>query len=220
MNKSQVIENFLSDNELFEIEKEFRYHYDTKVWIEGTEHEMQAHSHYWYPGPSYAEKLCSYLNSKIQLLFPNNTCDNWHILNAFKPYGIHTDSLDDEHDAGTHSLPDGYRFGWTFLIPLADFDTNTIIFNEGSDKMKVSTKWIEKENRTPQNVIDDETREQYLSHQGKDIVDYFSIERVFPWKKGTLLAMDRSSFHCSDNFIKKNVLEKRALIGWSLIKVQ
>lgn len=217
--KTTVIENFMSDEELLEIEKTFRYHYDTKVWIEGTENEMQAHSHYWYPGPSYSKKLCSFIDNKIQLLFPNNTCDNWHILNAFKPYGIHTDSLDDEHDAGTHSLPTGYKFGWTFLIPLADFDTHTIIFNESSDKMKVSTRWIEKENRMPQCIISDDIHEKYLTHQCKSIVDYFSIETIFPWKKGTLLAMPRSSFHCSDNFIKKNILEKRAIVGWSLMKI-
>ena len=214
--KTTIIENFLSEDEIFEIEKTFRLKYDTVLWKEPTEHETIAHALYWYPGPSYKQELCTFINEKIQTLFSNNSCDNWHILNAYKPYGIHTDSMDEVGTSYTHSLPENYKFGWTFLIPLDDYDTNTIVFNEGSDKMKVSTNWIERENRSPQGLIPNETYEKYLTHQEKNLVDHFSIDTIFPWKKGNLLAMPRTSFHCSDNFTKKHIYEKRALIGWSL----
>jgi hypothetical protein len=215
--KTTVIENFLSDDEIFEIEKTFRLRHDTVMWKEPTEHENMSHALYWYPGPSYQQELCTYINDKINKHFPNNICDNWHTLHAYKPYGIHTDSLDENLTSYTHSLPDNTNFGWTFLIPLDNYNTNTIVFNEGSDKMKVSTNWIERENRSPQGLISNETHEKYLTHQGKDLVDYFSIDTIFPWKKGNLLAMPRTSFHCSDNFTIKNMFEKRALIGWSLM---
>ena len=212
---TKIIPNFLTDSEIFEIEKTFRIRHDTVLWKEPTENESISHALYWYPGPSYKEELCSYMNNKIEHYFSRNICDNWHILNAYKPYGIHTDSLDEVNTSYTHSLPDNTKFGWTFLIPLDNFNTNTIVFNEGSDKMKVSTNWIERENRSPQGLISNETHKKYLSHQSKDLVDYFSINTIFPWKKGNLLAMPRTLFHCSDNFTVKNMFEKRALIGWS-----
>lgn len=215
--KTTVIENFLSEDEIFEIEKTMRLNYDTMIWKEPTEHETIAHALYWYPGPSYQENLCSFLNNKIQTYLKDNICDNWHILNAYKPYGIHTDSLDENGNSYTHSLPEDYKFGWTLLIPLSDYNTHTIVFNEGSEIMKVSTNWIERENRLPQGLISDQVHERYLTHQGKDLVDHFSIETIFPWKKGSLLIMPRKSFHCSDNFTKKRIFEKRALIGWTLM---
>jgi hypothetical protein len=214
--KTTVIENFLSDDEIFEIEKTFRMRYDTMMHKEPTEHKNISHALRWFPGPSYQTELCVVMNNKIQEYFSNNTCDNWHILNAYKPYGIHTDSLDENIDAYTHSLPAGHIFGCTFLIPLADYNTHTIVFNERSDKMKVSTNWIARENRSPQGLISNEIYEKYLTNQSKELVDYFSIDTIFPWKKGSLLAMPRTSFHCSDNFTIKNMFEKRALIGWSL----
>jgi len=217
--KTTVIENFLTEDEIFEIERTFRLRYDTVLWKESTEVDNVAHSLYWYPGASYKEELSNYLNNKIETYFSSNVCDNWHILNAYTPYGIHTDSLDDEVEADTHSLPEDYKFGWTFLIPLNDYDTNTIVFNERSDKMKVSSKWISREQRNPQYLITDSEHEKYLTHQSKELVNYFSIDTIFPWKKGNLLAMPRSSFHCSDNFLNKKIIEKRAIIGWSTIPI-
>lgn len=216
--KTTIIKNFLSEDEIFDIESNFRKFYDLNLWLEPTENETISHSLYWYPGPSYKDKLCSYMNEKVSNIFNENICDNWHILNAFKPYGIHTDSYDEFESSYTHSLPENLKFGWTFLIPLSDYNTNTIVFNEGSDNMKVSTNWIQRENREPLNTISDEEIQKYLTHQPKDIIQYFSIETIFPWKKGDLLAMPRRSFHCSDNFTKKGIFEKRALIGWSYTK--
>lgn len=214
--KTTVIENFLSDDEIFEIEKTFRIKHDTIMHKELTEQENISHALRWFPGPSYQKELCMFMDKKIQNYFSNNVCDNWHILNAYNPYGIHTDSLDENVESYTHSLPAGYAFGYTFLIPLNEYNTNTIVFNEGSDKMKVSTNWITSENRSPQGLISNEIYEKYLTNQSKELVDYFSIDTIFPWRKGSILAMPRTKFHCSDNFIIKNMFEKRALIGWSL----
>lgn len=214
---SQVIENFLTDDEIYAIEVNFRKFYDTYLWKEPTENNTIAHSLYWYPGDSYKETLLEFINSKIEKVFGKNICDNWHILNAYKPYGIHTDSLDDEVICDTHKALEQYDFGWTFLIPLDNYPTHTIIFNEQSERMKVSSKWIERESRSKQFSISEDTYNQYLTHQSKDLVDYYSIEMVFPWKKGNLLAMPRKSFHCSDNFSAKKCFEKRALIGWSYV---
>jgi hypothetical protein len=57
--KTTVIENFLSEDEIFDIEKTMRLNYDTVIWKEPTEHETIAHALYWYPGPIYQVYLCS-----------------------------------------------------------------------------------------------------------------------------------------------------------------
>ena len=58
--KTTVIENFLSEDEIFDIEQTMRLRYDTAIWKEPTENEAIAHALYWYPGPSYKENLCSF----------------------------------------------------------------------------------------------------------------------------------------------------------------
>ena len=217
--KTTVIENFLTEDELFDIEKGFRASTDTKLWLEPILWlpGAQAQALYCYPGPSYKSNLCNFINEKVNKLFGENECDNWHILNGYRPYGIHTDSLDDIVDAHIHSLPNGYKFGWTFLIPLDNYDTNTIVFNEGSAKTKLSNNWIAHESRVPQHSISKYIYQQYLTHESEELISFFSVDTIFPWKKGNLLAMPRTSFHCSDNFTLKKIFEKRALIGWSLL---
>lgn len=214
-----IIEDFLSDSEIFDIERRFRQDVYTKVWIEQVHGDRPyAHSHYWYPSPSYKDELGSFLNDRILSRLGDHFCDNWHILNAFVPYGIHTDSYDDEVECGTHGIMDGFDFGYTFLIPLADYEASTVVMNEMSPNMKVADKWIKLKNRQPLDLIDDSVYDAHLTHQSKELFRYFSIDTIFKWTKGSLLAMDRSAFHCSSNFIKTGLLEKRAIIGWSFIK--
>jgi hypothetical protein len=159
------------------------------------------------------------MNEKIHPIFGENINSyDWHILNAFKPYTIHSDSFCLDDPIAT-SIPAGYDYAWTFLIPLEDFNTHTIVFNEQSTNMKNPSKWITMTNAPPQNAITDEDFNQYLSHNQRDLINYFSFDTIFPWKKGNLLAMSRHAFHCSDNFPLKKILEKRAIIGWSISKV-
>lgn len=214
----------MTSSEIFDIEYEFRNRADTKVMIERlgitmsdneTPKIVEARSHYWYPGPSYQATLSSRMNTKVRKIFGETIqCQDWHILNAFKPYWIHSDSYCDSDPIAT-SIPADMDYSWTFLIPLDDYNTNTIVFNEQSRDTKIPTVWISRTDQKKQYAITDDTYYQYLSHLQRDIVDYFSIDTIFPWKKGDLLAMSRHAFHCSDNFTVKKILEKRAIIGWS-----
>jgi SAM-dependent methyltransferase len=43
-----------------------------------------------------------------------------------------------------------------------------------------------------------------------------SIDTEFKWEKGELLAASRHALHASDNYLNNRVLEKRALVGWSI----
>lgn len=225
--KAEVIENFLTDEEIFEIEFLFRQFADIDIQVEkygltmsaaaGIGHPT-ARSHYWYPGPSCRNQINNFLTSKVQDKYGVDLeCENWHILNAFMPYGVHSDSYDEEDHQATQ-LPAPYEYAYTFLIPLEDFNTNTIVFNEYSNISKIPKRWIEKTGHSPINAIDSDLYKQYFTHESPEILSHFSIDTIFPWKKGNLLSMARHSFHCSDNFPAKQILQKRALVGWSYSK--
>lgn len=230
--KAQVIENFLSDDDINQIEKKFREFSDLNIQIEhhtikmGEENPNElakCRAHYWYPGESIFMWMYDFCNAKVREKYGSQIdCGNWHILNAFKPYQIHSDSYDeDNHD---NTLPttqsDGttQEYAWTFLVPLEDYDAHTLVFNQTSTFTKDPLKWIQQTNAPILNSIDDETYEKYLTHTDKNTVKHFSIDTKFPWKKGNLLAMSRHSFHSSCNFPADGVIEKRALIGWSCTK--
>lgn len=222
--KVEIIPNFFSEDELKNIEKMFRAGSDLKIQIENYGITMsgnvgngtqEVRAHYWYPGKSYFDKINQFINKKIKNLHGEAIeCENWHILNAFMPYTIHSDSFDELNSSATE-LPDNYTYAWTYLIPLNDYDTNTIVFNETSNFSKDPKVWIDRLNKQPINSITNEEYEKYLSHEVKEYVSYYSIDKIFPWRKGDLLAMSRHAFHASDNFVAKGLVEKRALIGWS-----
>jgi hypothetical protein len=223
--KANIIENFLTDEEIFNLISKFQKSIDLDIQIEKVGITMsdkvtpglESRSHYWYPGPSIRDEINSFLTNKIRMKFGQSLkCDNWHILNAFVPYGVHSDSYDeDDHNATV--LPVSYEYAYTFIIPLANFDTNTIVFNEYSDFSKRPCKWAAKTNHKPVHALD-HLYQKYFTHENPEIISHFTIDQIFPWKQGNLLSMSRHAFHCSDNFPAKKILVKRALVGWSYTK--
>jgi hypothetical protein len=223
--KTTIIENFLTEKELNEIERLFRSSDDLYIEKEKMGVRMSdTHLHsevsdmraiYWYPRNSTMLAIHDIINKKIKSTFGNDIgCHDWHILNAYRPYDLHSDSLDD--DVPLTYIPENTEYAWTFLIPLGDYNTNTIVLNEESHDTKNFRKWVERTNPPIIDAIDDETYEKYFTHQNREDVRYVSIDTIFPWKKGTLLAMDRHRLHCSDNFYRKGIIEKRALVSWSI----
>ena len=222
--KAQVIENFLTDDDIWDIESRFRHFSDIDIQVEHMGVPMhdeqgkkliECRSHYWYPGEGIRDWLNDFCDNEVQTKYGDAvTSKNWHILNAFKPYGIHSDSYDEDNAEHT-STREGYDYAWTFLVPLADYDAHTFVFNETSTFTKNPNKWIEKTNAPVLDSIDYETYKKYFSHEDWEVVKHFSIDTKFTWKKGSLLAMARHAFHCSCNFVADGLFEKRALIGWS-----
>lgn len=224
---SRVIPNFLTDEELDEIESIFRDPdvdlQPERVGVYMSENigdpnsNLDLRSYYYYPGESRKHRLYEIVQTKIKKEFGlNNECANWHILNAFIPYGIHSDSFDDRDVAAT-ILPENLDYAWTFLVPLNDYNSHTIVFEEESTYTKNPGRWITENNIKPNYSISEEIYQKYLTQEpwARDLLNYLTIETIFPWKKGDLLAMSRHSFHSSDNFPANGVKEKRALIGWS-----
>jgi 2-polyprenyl-3-methyl-5-hydroxy-6-metoxy-1,4-benzoquinol methylase len=222
--KTQVIPNFFNNSELFEIEKIFRTHSDTIIQIEkmgvelGNEQGMthpEARAHYWFPGPSSQHKIGKILSDKLSHYFSREImCTDWHILNSFQPYDIHADGYD-LNNLGTH-LPEGWEYAYTFLIPLDTYDTKTIIFEQESYTFKGGRNWLKHDKPELLDVIDDDTHKKYFSHCDREIVRHLSIDTEFKWEKGELLAASRHALHASDNYLNNRILEKRALVGWSI----
>ena len=114
--KTKVIPNFLTDSEIEEIESIFT-DADVDLQPERVDVYMSQNmgdpnsnkplqSNYYYPGPSRKSRLHEIIQTKIQKAFGSNIdCANWHILNAFIPYSIHSDSFDDV-DVEATILPD------------------------------------------------------------------------------------------------------------------
>jgi SAM-dependent methyltransferase len=222
--QTQVIPNFFNNSELFEIEKIFRKNSDTEIRIEKMGIELgndqgrtsaEARAHYWYPGPSSQGTISKILSDKLSHYFSREiVCIDWHILNSFQPYDIHADGYD-LNNVGTH-LPEGWEYAYTFLIPLDTYDTSTIIFEQESYTHKGGQAWFSHDNPELLDSIDDATYEKYFTHCDREIVKHLSIETIYNWEKGGLLAASRHALHASDNYLNNYILEKRALVGWSI----
>lgn len=66
-------------------------------------------------------------------------------------------------------------------------------------------------------IISAEFIEKYLTHESEDLIRRLTVQDTFLWKKGSLNAADRKRFHCSSNFTKNGVVNKKAIIAWSTI---
>jgi hypothetical protein len=55
-----------------------------------------------------------------------------------------------------------------------------------------------------------------LSHLHPHDMKYLSLHDTFTWNKGSVFAMDRRYFHCSDNYHRRGLNQKRAIVLWTL----
>ena len=211
---SKIISKFLSKQELDIIEhvvetnrSEATTYYDNNTNLG---HNAVTYS-IFLQHPKYQEiqhilvpRLREHFGEKLQL-------PNTHILNAYVPYGIHNDVMSANFDP---SGPDDAA--WTFIIPLEDYDSNTVVFEQEHDTIKTIIEWVDATNPVPHN-IDDEFHQKYLTHTDRIDMRWLTPESVFPWRKGDLFATSRRKFHTSDNFLANGLECKRAIVIWSTI---
>lgn len=206
---SKVIDNFLSDSELDDIESFVLA--NTNPWInysEGKPEVTEMSTYYVFDFYSAKfKKIYDMMWPLFQQHFGDIYIGEIHIFDSKDPYHIHSDV-----QSGIWENP-----AWTFIIPLADYDSHTIVFNEGSPQ-KDPRHYIE--SHPPHNppLINDETYHKYFSHIYKECMSWFSIESIFPWKRGSLFAASRCKFHTSDNYIANGISSKRALVAWTNTK--
>ena len=53
--------------------------------------------------------------------------------------------------------------------------------------------------------------EKYMSHQPYEDCKSLEIDKVVSWETGSLMTWDRTRIHCSDNFLKNNVMSKTCM---------
>jgi hypothetical protein len=135
-----------------------------------------------------------------------------HRLESNIPYGIHTDV-----DSGCTPLPTtAATAAWTFIIPLATYNSHTIVFDQSSD-IKDPGDYVDNNPPLPVPTIDNATYQKYFTHEKRRMLNWFSIEQVFPWTKGTLFAASRRKFHSSDNYKSNGLEKKRAIVAWTSV---
>ena len=140
------------------------------------------------------------------------------VLTEYYPLGLHTDSF----QVAVGEQEDLY---YTIIIPVADFETCTVLTNQYHDVARESQtqevhldEYLKGRPMLPKDQrITSEFWKQYLSHSGELNRPFFSIEQTFKWTKGSLLAFDRRKWHASDNFLKNGLEKKVAIVSFTSV---
>ena len=215
---SKIIDGFLSDQEIRDIKQEFMtagIKGDAKLRDDcellpseyaigvGTVSRTILQFH-----PKYHKNTVELLKQKVSDTFGKEiNLAHAHMLTSYIPYRIHTDGL-----IGEHGITEGNYGAYTLLIPLDDYDTHTIVFNEWQDNDKLLPHYTEK--NQPKDTIDDETYEKYFKAEQREHLRYLSIDKIFKWKRGSCLAMSRYVFHGSDNYFGR-IPFKQGIVMWT-----
>lgn len=134
----------------------------------------------------------------------------WHILTAYFPYRAHGDAV-----YGEYGINDFNYGAWTLIIPLDNYPSATILYNEHSFHTKFIPQW--REGQPIKNAIDEETRLKYLTLEAPETVAKLSIEEIFHWERNVCFAASRYKFHGSDDFYNHGVPFKRGVIVWTAL---
>ena len=209
--KSIIKENFLSDSELTSI-SETVYSYN-KIYDDIINDFQFSEYYIWEYYKSQFSNIKEILHEKLtNLIGSDMIIDHSHILSSSTPYNVHTDYFQQKNFPFLEPA-------YTLIIPLDNFDSNTIAFEQNST-IKSFREYLETEPR----ILSDEKRisqdfiDKYLSHIDPKYFDYLSLKEIFPWKKGNLYACDRKYFHTSDNYHTRGVERKQALVFWTSVK--
>jgi hypothetical protein len=214
--ESRIIPSFLSAEEIAVIEQCVEQHrtpetthYDTHA----SGHNAVIYSIFFWLREHRV--IADILEPRLQKYFGNNiSLDTAHILNAYVPYGIHTDVMSADFDPNSDKTA-----AWTFIIPLDNYDSNTVVFEQHHETIKTLDVWVDQMQPEP-HPIDDVFHQQYLTHVDRLDLQWLTPEAVFPWRQGDLFAADRRKFHTSDNFPARGLECKRAIVIWSTVPKQ
>jgi hypothetical protein len=150
----------------------------------------------------------SILTAKIESLLQKKLIvTDAHTLESKIPYQIHTDFVHNNH---------GRNPEYTVLIPLDTYDSITVCFNEWAEDYNDFEIFKQNYQGEKKLKMDPKFCASRLSHLHPHDLKYLTVHDTFAWTKGSVFAMDRRYFHCSDNFIKRGLDQKRAIVLWTL----
>ena len=165
------------------------------------------------------DPITDIIGARLKDIFGKETVfqELW-ILDEYHPLGLHTDA---------HQLvpTDDQLLYYTMLIPLEDLDSCTIITNQyhevdysspGSEVLLADylkhTRPLPKEQR-----ITEEFWKANLIHTPLLARPFFSLDQIFKWNRGSLLAFDRRRWHASDNFLANGIAKKSAIVSFTFV---
>lgn len=125
------------------------------------------------------------------------------------PYGVHTD-YPGKGDAGPGT---GYLVPlWT--KPITEEKSFTVIFNEGCTFSAKLADYVS--SGVPASAHSSEYLWDHIPHNvSYDHFKYLSVGMIAYWHPGSLIYWDRTLFHASDDFSKKGIQQKSALVIFS-----
>jgi hypothetical protein len=140
-----------------------------------------------------------------------------HMLTSYRPYMLHNDVTSVR--GITRKEFKNCEPEYTIIIPLETCDSCTVVFNEthnASNNFEIFKKEYT-DNLTLK--LDKKLILERLTHlHPKDLL-YLSLHVLQPWNKGAMFAIDRRYFHCSDNFLKRNVVSKKSIVIRTVRKI-
>lgn len=171
-----------------------------------------ANYHIFNPADSNYQDVMAILMPKFQEHFhPELFIQQIHILDSIDPYRVHSDV-----ESGYLQSSTPTTHAWTFIIPLEDYNSHTIVFNEGSETKDVG-EYIKATQPYDYATVDDETYDKYFTHIPRDLLQWLTVDQIFKWKKGAMFAAPRFRFHTSDNFLANGLTRKQAIVAWTSI---
>lgn len=215
MVETKIIDSFLSDEEIDILDKDFQQ--IGKMIDYSVNNQPNSTLQTFIKDNRYLTNSAkTILEPKIKQHFGNDIFVNQgHILTSFIPYNIHTDAR------GGYGIPsDTYQAAWTFIIPLDNYDSSTIVFQQEADECEENwdDKYLIKKYGWELHDEDPILFEKYLDGiTNIERTSVYTVESIFKWKKGSMFAASRKKFHVSDNFPSRGVPEKRAIVMWTTI---
>ena len=148
---------------------------------------------------------------KLQALFPDQTLiiDGGNFTDWHSPVRVHTDGYQIKYKSEQEWANEKQVLGFAVLVPLTiDSDSSTkpdtIFFDQTSFGRNITPiEVLNKEHSEIDNYTHKDFEGEYepkLSHNTKEHLYGFSVQKVMPWTYGNAIVWHRSQFHCAANY--------------------
>lgn len=157
------------------------------------------HWHVWNDQDDLARLLKPRMN---QVLGNNLKIVEVDYVELYLPWDIHSEAERPEK---------GSAPWYTFIIPFENYNSRTMVFDQGSFEFNDFYKYKNISERL-ENPVDLDFWRQNLSHCWDEDREYLSLQHVSqPWTAGTAVFFKRNFFHASDNFHTRDIGPKKFL---------
>ena len=145
--------------------------------------------------------------------------EDLHILESNIPYMIHND-FTSNHNLTPRTVEwlNSHLPEYTIIIPIETYNSITVIFDE-SYKTNDFEQFKKEYTGDLSIKLDKRFIMNNLTHLNPKDLRYLTLHSTHKWNKGAMFAVDRRYYHCSDNFIKKDIEYKKAIVIRTVTKI-